>query len=150
VSGDALVMGLGGRSLALDTSLVASIVETLVRHLPGRAGFIEGVISFRGEPVVVVDIWRAFSGPDAGGGRTGGARRVVVVREGGRTLGLDIGPAEISFLWRDGLEGAAEGSSSSASSSGVVSAGGGTVERIDWGKLFDEAAAILSAQRSGV
>jgi hypothetical protein len=162
--GDKLIFELARRRFALHTDEVDKVVEVeRLSYLPGQNGIVSGVISLVGEPVTVVDVSKVFSlAPPA----TGGLKKVVVVRRGNMTLGLDIGPAPVTFAWEEDLEKGGEesggqggkggngGEVSDAAQktwsgpyvSGTVPGGEETVEIIDWPALFKEAARILSSE----
>lgn len=147
--GDLLVVDLDGTGFALDTRDVASIVETeRIPFLPGRSGFITGIISLRGEPVAVVDLRKVFKKPPKGG-QEEGPLKVVVVRGKNRILGLDIGSAAVSFMWKEDLKGKVLGDSDREYTKGKVDLGTGAVQFIDWGALFDKASGMLSTEGTG-
>src|SRR3989304_1468245 len=99
---DRLVFRMGGKFFSIDTSVVDGVMEAeKVFFLPGQGGAVEGIISMRGEPVAVVDIGRVLDTGDGDG--KDAPRKIIVVREREKVVGLDIGVNEVSFLWeRDG------------------------------------------------
>lgn len=150
MDGDKIVIECDGARFALDASAVAGIVEVgKLSCLPGCKGFVSGMISLRNEPVTVVDIRGVFQGLPA---KTAPVpRRVIVLKEKGRTLGLDVGSAGISFLWKDDMAGRTVEGSSGRYTKGRIETGDGQappVYVIDWPALFDEAVRILSPERS--
>ena len=61
MEGDKLVIALGNGKYALDTKTVAGIIELQkLPFLPGKSGFVAGVVSFRNEPVTVIDLKAAL------------------------------------------------------------------------------------------
>lgn len=148
MKGDKLVIELDGARFALDTAIIAGIVEVRsIPFLPGQTGFVNGIISLRNEPVTVVDIRRVFGVEKKAGGSP---HKVVVVREKNRLLGFDIGSADISFLWEEELKDRAAGKGSSNFTSAKLDPESNPVELIDWSALFTEAARILSTEETGV
>ena len=139
--GDRLIFKLGARLFALDTPEVDKVVEVLrLSYLPGQGGIVSGVVSLGGEPVTVVDAARALNAPAPG---PGALKKVVVVRRGSMTLGLDIGAAPVTFEWET-RPGEDEGAALGGRTPGHK--GDKTVEPVDWPALFREAARILSSK----
>lgn len=142
MQGDKLVIGLDAGSYALDTRGIAGIVEMeRLPFLPGKRGFVSGIISFRNEPVTVIDL-RSALGDFTGAEKA--AHKVVVLRDKNRFLGIDIGAANISFLWNEEIEGATN--ERGLYTSGRIYAGGGPVDIIDWQALFNETTRLLTAE----
>ena len=124
---DRLVFEIDGRLFGLSTSVVDSVIEVeRVFFLPGRKGIVNGVVSFKGDPVTVVDARMALTG----GGNKNRAlpQRIIVVREKNRSIGLDIGTLQAYCLM-----------------AGEQGAGAKPVEDINWIGLFNEAQNILSS-----
>lgn len=147
---DKLVIALHGLKLAVDTAEVAGIVA--VRHatyLPHQSGVVSGIISLRGEPVTVIDVCRAF---DYRRGEPNGARelKVVVVRDAKRAIGLDVGTAEISFLWKEELKKSVLHEGGAGFSRGTIELDRDIFIIVDWRALFDEASRALTTQKEHV
>ncbi len=149
MNGDKMVVELEGFSIALDTAIVAGIREVeRLPFIPGQKGLVSGMISMRNEPVTVINIHSAF-GMASGARAEQGPRKIIVLNDRGRVLGIDIGSSEVSFLWgeeikdkitlHDGryIKGRIEGKK-------------GPIRLIDASALFDEAARILSSDGSSV
>lgn len=142
MNGDKLIISLGSGRFALNTKTVAGIVECAeIPFLPGQSGFVTGIISFRNDPVVVVDARAAIGEP---GQATPASHKIIVLAEKGRSLGIDIGEAEVSFMWDEDIEGS-DNEYSAPYSSGRVHLEDGAVNIIDWQALFNETSTILSA-----
>ncbi|OGQ07428.1 MAG: hypothetical protein A2W38_02705 [Deltaproteobacteria bacterium RBG_19FT_COMBO_58_16] len=143
---DKMVVELEGFSIALDTKLVAGIKEVeKLPFMPGQKGLVSGIISLRNEPVTVINIHRAFGITAA---EPTGPRKIIVIKDKDRLLGVDIGSSEVSFLWGNELEGKVtlhEG----RYIKGRIEGKKGPIRLIDPGALFDEATRILSAEGSG-
>lgn len=147
MAGDKLVISIEGRRYALDTSAVASIVEVgHIPFIPGRTGFVKGIISLRGEPVTVVDLKAALGLNPEG---TGGLKKIIVLREKNRSIGLEIGSAEVSFAWKEELSGELLPGGGKFIK-GSFDFAGGAVAVIDWAALFYEAARVLSSDGTGI
>ncbi|MFQ5428382.1 MAG: response regulator [Thermodesulfobacteriota bacterium] len=96
---DKLTFRLGDNYYAIETARVYGIIESKdIYFLPGRLGFVKGVISLRGETVAVLD-GSVLSGRSSGKTNTPG--KIVVIKEENRFLGIDISDAEIFFKWGD-------------------------------------------------
>ncbi|MBI5562154.1 MAG: chemotaxis protein CheW [Deltaproteobacteria bacterium] len=148
---DKLAIGLCGLKLALDTAEVAGIVS--VRHaayMPHQSGFVSGVISLRGEPVAVVDVSRAFDCPQEDAPDKAPSRKVIVVKDASRTLGLDVGAADVYFLWTEELKKSVPGESRAGFAKGTIELDRDRYIIIDWRALFDEAARVLATEESHV
>lgn len=144
MNGDRLVIECGGVRLALGTSDVAGIVEvSKVPYLPGQSRFVNGIISFRNEPVAVVDIRKVFQGlsPE----KADGEKKIIVLKQKGRTLGIEIGSARIFFIWNREAAEMTPGVKGQYIE-GKIELEDGPVYILDWRKLFDETARILSLE----
>ncbi|MBI5642034.1 MAG: chemotaxis protein CheW [Deltaproteobacteria bacterium] len=141
VGGDKLVITIDGVRLALETSDVAGIVEvSKLPFLPGRKGFVSGIISLRGEPVTVADLKKAF-GLDPG---ENGAHKIIVLRDAACTLGLDAGGAEVSFIWAEGLKDKTVTEKVLGYVKGTIETDEGPIGLVDWKRIFEDAAKLLS------
>lgn len=145
MSEDKLVIGLNGIKLAINTSEVAGIVA--VQHptyLPNQSGFVSGVISLRGEPVTVVDVRKAFNLQSSPVAR----HLVIVVTDAKRTLGLDTGEAETSFLWTEDLKQSLHSGNGEKYSKGVITLDTNNYIIVDWRAMFDEAVRLLQTDET--
>lgn len=151
LNGDKIVIECDGARFALDAGAVAGILEVgRLAYLPGGKGFVSGMISLRNEPVTVVDIRGIFQGLPSE--TPASLRRVIVLKEKGRVLGLDVGSAAISFLWGEDIAGREVAGPPGRYTKGKIEAGEGQshpVYVIDWPALFDETVRILSPEGSG-
>ncbi|MFQ5736703.1 MAG: chemotaxis protein CheW [Thermodesulfobacteriota bacterium] len=144
---DKMVVELEGFSIAIDTGLVAGIKEVeQLPFMPGQKGLVSGIISLRNEPVTVINIHRAFGIASAGSeNERPGPRKIIVINDKGRLLGIDIGSSVVSFLWGEELKGKVtmhEG----RYIKGRIEGKKGPIRLIDPGALFDEASRILSTE----
>lgn len=141
--GDKLVIDLDCGRYALETGSVAGVVEKeRLPFLPGGRGFASGIISFRSEPVAVIDLHAALGDF---GARAPSSHKVIVLKEKGRVLGVDIGDSGVSFLWDEEIEGKAT-QEKGLYTSGRIHAGGRPIDLIDWPALYDETLRMLSAE----
>lgn len=148
MNGDKLVIELGAERYALDTALVSGIVSVeRVPFLPGQSGFVSGIISLRNEPVTVIDLRKVFSAdaPEA----PAGLRKVIVVRDKNRLLGLDIGSSNVSFIWEEETKRTDNSAGSGAFISGTIGPEESPIRIINWTALFLEASRILSTEEAG-
>lgn len=147
---DRLIITSGETKLCLSASDIIGIIEAeRLSFMPGQSGIVAGVITLRGSAVAVIDVAKAFDGMEAASIKAG-PRKVVVVGDKTRVLGLDIGSAVISFLWEEGSDGLSVTGESGVFSNGLVRAGGASIRVIDWHALFEETSRILSSEGSGV
>jgi len=94
---DRLTFRINKKNYAINTARVYGIIEAEdIYFLPGRTGFIKGVISLRGETVTVLDS-SVLSGSLNSELKTPG--KIIVIKNESRFLGIDISDAEISFIW---------------------------------------------------
>ena len=142
MEGDKLVIALGNGRYALDTKAVAGIIELeKLPFLPGKSGFVAGVVSFRNEPVTVIDLKSAL-GDFTGAAPTG--HKIIVLSSKGRLLGIDIGSSQVSFIWDNELKGKTTGEKG-LYTAGRIYAADGPVDIIDWQTLFNETTRLLTA-----
>lgn len=144
MEGDKLVITLGNGRYALDTRAVAGIIELeKLPFLPGKRGFVSGVVSFRNEPVTVVDL-KAALGDFTGTELTG--HKIIILNSGGRLLGADIGPSLISFIWDEETRGRTAGEKG-LYTTGRIYTEDGPVDIIDWQAIFNETTRLLAADK---
>lgn len=143
MDGDKLVIELDTGRFAVDTRLIAGIVEMEnIPFLPGQTGFVSGIISLRNEPVTVVNLRTAI------GDFTGGSalrHKVVVLRDSTRLIGLDIEEAEVTFIWDDASTGRTT-AEKGLYTSGRIYTEGEPIDIIDWSAIFNETSRILSSE----
>ncbi len=96
---DKLAFRLPDKYYAIDTANVYGIIEAgEVYFLPGARGSVRGVISLRGETVPVLDT-SLLSGIAPKSRQAPG--KVVVMEQGGRYIGIDLGESEVFFIWEN-------------------------------------------------
>ena len=106
---DKLLISTDREIFAVDANMVAGIIETKQLHmLPiisshpalGKTGFIKGVITQRGEVIVVISLENLFKAAPVQNGRT---HRLVIIKKDASSLGIYVGAKELSFLWKEEL-----------------------------------------------
>lgn len=143
MEGDKLVISLGSGRFALDTKAVAGIIELeKLPFLPGRSGFVSGIVSFRNEPVTVIDLLGALGDFTEA---AGAGHKIIILSAKGRLLGIDIGSSQVSFIWEEELKGRATGEKG-LYTSGRIYAEEGPIDIIDWQALFNETTRLLTTE----
>lgn len=143
---DLLVFDIDGTAYGFKTSIVAGVVEPdRPSFIPGQKGFVNGIISLRGEPVAVIDLCAAFGAKQ----EQRASRKVVVIREKENLIGFDIGSAAVSFIWKEDLEKKGTFAGADKRVLMAVDLGGSTVNLIDWKAFLDEAAQAMSGNTEG-
>jgi purine-binding chemotaxis protein CheW len=151
---DKLVFDLDGRQIALDLASVDSVVEVQrVFFMPGQRGPVKGMISKRGEAVTVVDLRRVFGLVETRKDKN----KIVIVRDGGRVLGLSIGGGNCTFLWKEDLKGPEPSHDLSPElseqvsrfTSRLIEKDGKPIELLNWVGLYDEATSVLKTGAGG-
>ncbi len=151
--GDKIVFQLGTRRFGLDIETVHRILEVeRVFFIPGQSGFVNGMVSLMGEPVAVINCAKALNAPEDRDGNAAGARRIIVVREKGAMVGIDVNGALISFVWGEKIKDVHRPEKGMEAAHrfirGILEAGQAPpVELIDCAAVFEETKKILSAQR---
>ncbi len=94
---DKLAFRLSDKYYAIETTSIHGIIEARdLYFLPGRKGSLRGVVSLRGETVTVLDASLLQGVPPKGGRKPG---RVIVIKEDNQYIGIDLGDADIFFIW---------------------------------------------------
>jgi len=94
---DRLTFRIDKKYYGIDTRDVYGIIEAKdVYFLPGKSGFVRGVISLRGETIAVLDSSVLCASL---GGRIKASGKIIIIEKENRFLGLDITGAEIFFIW---------------------------------------------------
>jgi chemotaxis signal transduction protein len=142
MTGDKLIFEVRGQRFGVDTSGVAGILEAgKTSAIPGQTGIIRGVISLRGDPVAVVDAAVVFTGsPEPRGARD----KVVVVRDLGHLLGINIGPVKPYFVWSEELKNFHVTDEKGPYTKGRIETGEHPISIVDCTALFEEAARVLA------
>lgn len=128
---DRLIFELGGRRLAVNLGDVLGIINAeRFYHVPGQSDPVEGMVSRRGEVVAVANI-RKYLGMDGGGNEE--KNKVIIVKDGKKTLGLLIGDSDVIFKW----EGSAKNEGDSPEEEKPF-------EFLDWSPIYDVVTSALT------
>ncbi len=167
---DQLIFEAAGRLFGFETDHIHKVLETeRVYFLPGQSGAVTGIVTLSGEPVTVLDTFSLLSvaPPVTAEQKSTDAEfhRIIVVTDGERLLGFDIGASEISFVWNERPEEAESAERPNepeeAEKTDVqrlvttehevkekIDINGRSIESIDWLPYFDIATDILSTERA--
>lgn len=158
---DKLLISLGNETFAVDADAVAAVVETerffmlpILQPLAfcPRPGFIKGVITRRGDVVIVIDIRNLMGMPaspdkfDQGQARDKGPYRVAIVKKDDATLGAYLGKKELSFLWREDLSGLEFQPSGENYIQGLIDPSGRKIKLLDWQRILEETQRAISCR----
>ncbi len=169
---DRMIFEADGRLFGFETGHIYKILETeRVYFLPGQSSPVTGIVTLSGEPVTVLDTFSLLSvAPPAAADDEPATEfhRIIVLADGERMLGFDIGASEISFVWAERpAEAASEIEPNKPSRPGragqieeqravteqsepreKIDVRGRSIETVDWLPYFDIAADILSTERA--
>ena len=101
--------------------------------IPGQAPPIKGMISLRGEAIAVADIKELLGASCEDDPEK--SKKVIIVKDKSRTLGLSIGDEEVLFEWQENTDG--EGDDGR----------GKEAHSFDWIPVYDKVTAILSSKK---
>ena len=129
-----LIFKINGHRLAVALDDVYSIVGAEHFYaIPGQAPPIKGMISLRGEAIAVADIKELLGASSEDDPEK--SKKVIIVKDKSRTLGLSIGDEDVLFEWQENLD---------------VPGGDGRSEEtrsFDWIPVYDKVTAILSSKK---
>ncbi len=150
--GDKLIIEFQGLRLGINTSIIAGIVEMdALPFLPGQKGLVSGIISLKNEPVVVADLPAAFERTEALPRQR--PHKVIIISQGGKTLGLDAGRGALTFLWNEDISAGPKTEKQENPlkyADEIIETTRGRVLIINWRLIFEEAARILSTHGAGI
>ncbi|MCK4738809.1 MAG: chemotaxis protein CheW [Deltaproteobacteria bacterium] len=137
-AGDIVIFELNKNKLALELSDVDKIIEVdKIFLMPGAAKAsdkIRGVISNKGEAVVIVNLATIFN-PEA---VNVSPEKIIILKERvkgvTKVLGLSIGEAVISFFWKNEITGGHNGTAQDAS-----------FKMLNWKSLYDRTVQALAS-----
>lgn len=155
---DKLLIHVDDNIFAVDADAVAAVVETerffmlpmLTSPSPpngeghGEAGFIKGVITRRGDVVVVVDIGDIFGVQTV---QDEGKYKVIVLKKDALCLGIYYGTKGLSFLWREDLKNLEFKPLTGDYIQGVIDPSGKKIRILDWQRILEEAQQLASGKR---
>ncbi|MFZ3071936.1 MAG: chemotaxis protein CheW [Thermodesulfobacteriota bacterium] len=133
-AGDILLFDIGKRLFRLDINSVECVMEAEdVFFMPGLRPPVMGVVTYRGEPVTVVNV-KEISGD------TGTFEKpyiIIIAGDGKKTVGLCVGGKKPTFA-RSGEENRSAGGIKNTEVNGAPA------ELLNWMELYDETRKILS------
>lgn len=141
LKGDKIVFDIGGNRYALNTEHITSVVEVeRVFFMPGAKSFIDGVISLKGDPVLVVNL-AGVIGLEEG---SEGPKKVIVLQDKRGPIGLNIGDSRIFFLWNDELEGFEVKEEEGRYIFASIDLVGRPIKLVDWKSIYTDAEEMMS------
>ena len=106
-------------------------------------GFIKGVITRRGDVVVVVDIGDLFGVPSVQGE---GRYKVLVLKKDALCLGIYVGAKGLSFLWEEDLKNLEFKPLTENYIQGMIDPSGKKIRILDWQKILEETQRLVSSR----
>ncbi|MBI3752522.1 MAG: chemotaxis protein CheW [Deltaproteobacteria bacterium] len=158
---DKLLVSLDNETFAVDADAVAAVVETeRFFMLPmlkfpfscPRPVFIKGVITRRGDVVVVIDIGSLLgitASPDRfnqGQAHDTGPYRVAIMKKDASSLGVYLGKKELSFLWSEDLKSLEFEPSGENYIQGLIDPSGRKIKLLDWQRILEETQKAVSCR----
>ncbi|MDP2682341.1 MAG: chemotaxis protein CheW [Deltaproteobacteria bacterium] len=160
--GDKLLIYIDDKIFAVDADTVDALVETerffmlpmLQSHSfsapyplhgggQGAVGFIKGVITRRGDVVVVVDIGDLFGAPSVQGE---GRYKVLVLKKDALCLGIYVGAKGLSFLWEEDLKNLEFKPLTENYIHGMIDPSGKKIRILDWQRILEETQRLVSSR----
>lgn len=150
--GDKLLIYIDDKIFAVDADAVAAVVETeRFFMLPmiqsnsffRKPGFIKGVITRRGDVVVVVDIGDLFGAPSVQGE---GRYKVLVLKKDALCLGIYVGAKGLSFLWEEDLKNLEFKPLTENYIQGMIDPSGKKIRILDWQRILEETQRLVSSR----
>ena len=144
--GDKLLIYIDDKIFAVDADAVAAVVETerffMLPMLQSK--FIKGVITRRGDVVVVVDIGDLFGAPSVQGE---GRYKVLVLKKDALCLGIYYGAKGLSFLWEEDLKDLEFKPLTGDYIQGIIDPSGKKIRILDWQRILEETQQLASGKR---
>lgn len=151
--GDKLLIHIGGETFAVEADAVVAVIETerffmLPMFQSISSKFIKGVITRRGDIIVVIDIGNLFGMPPV---EDKGPHKVAILRNDASSLGI-LAPTEggrsakkLSFLWKEDLAGLEFKPVNEDYIQGVIDPSGKKIRLVDWQKILEETQKAVSS-----
>ena len=143
--GDKLLIYIDDKIFAVDADAVDAVVETerffMLPMLQSK--FIKGVITRRGDVVVVVDIGDLFGAPSVQGE---GRYKVLVLKKDALCLGIYCGSKGLSFLWEEDLKNLEFKPLTENYIQGMIDPSGKKIRILDWQKILEETQRLVSSR----
>ncbi|MBI5874860.1 MAG: chemotaxis protein CheW [Deltaproteobacteria bacterium] len=156
--GDKLLMHIGDETFAVEADAVVAVVETerffILPMFQSASSckmpeFIKGVITRRGDIIVVIDIGNLFGMPPVQGK---GPHKVAILKKDASSLGI-LAPAEgggsakkLSFLWKEELAGLEFKPINEDYIQGMIDPSGKKIRLVDWQKILEETQKVVSSK----
>ena len=143
--GDKLLIYIDDKIFAVDADAVDAVVETerffMLPMLQSK--FIKGVITRRGDVVVVVDIGDLFGAPSVQGE---GRYKVLVLKKDALCLGIYCGSKGLSFLWEEDLKNLEFKPLTENYIQGMIDPSGKKIRILDWQRILEETQRLVSCR----
>ena len=143
--GDKLLIYIDDKIFAVDADAVDAVVETerffMLPMLQSK--FIKGVITRRGDVVVVVDIGDLFGAPSVQGE---GRYKVLVLKKDALCLGIYVGAKGLSFLWEEDLKNLEFKPLTENYIHGMIDPSGKKIRILDWQRILEETQRLVSSR----
>ncbi|MBI3399392.1 MAG: chemotaxis protein CheW [Deltaproteobacteria bacterium] len=145
-------MNIGRETFAIEADMVVGIVETSRLHLlpfiqaafPSEKGrFIKGVITQRGEVIIVIGLENLFGLPSTQEERP---YRVAVIKKDAANLGIYVGKKKLSFLWKEELANLEVKPSNENYTLGFIDPSGKRIRLLDWQNILEETQKLLGGR----
>lgn len=139
--GDKLLVDIGGALYGIEATMVVAIIEVdrfflLPQIASGdKKEFLKGVITRRGEVIVVIDLERLLKIPAASDEKP---YRVIIVKRDSVYLGMCIGRRELSFLWKEELANLEFKPIGEPYTAGMIDPSGKKIRLLDWQEIFKD------------
>ena len=140
-AGDMLLFDAGGKVFCLDINSVECVMEAEdVFFMPGIRPPVMGVVTYRGEPVTVVNI----KGSSGDAGPLERPYTIIIAGDGKRTIGLCAGGKKPSVARANEIKISAAEESRAGRGIENTEVNGAPAEILNWMELYDETKKILS------
>lgn len=159
--GDKLLIYIDDKIFAVEADAVAAVVETeRFFMLPSSLGidfksvptlrkpeFIKGVITRRGDVIVVVDVGSLFGMPSVRpSNQNEGTCKVAVLKKDASYLGIYAGAKGLSFLWKEELKNLEFKPLTENYIQGMIDPSGKKIRLLDWQRILEETQKLLSCR----
>ncbi len=140
-TGDILLFDTGKRLFFLDINSVECVMEAEdVFFMPGLRPPVMGVVTYRGEPVIVVDV-KEVSGDT---GTTERPYTIIIAGDGKKTIGICVGGQKPSVTRVNEVKISDEEENRGGRGLENTEVNGSPAELLNWMELYDETRKILS------
>jgi len=140
-TGDILLFDTGKRLFFLDINSVECVMEAEdVFFMPGIRPPVMGVVTYRGEPVTVVDVKETSSDAKT----LDGPYTIIIAGDGKKTIGLCVGGKKPSVTRVNEVKISDEEKNRGGRGLKNTEVNGSPAELLNWMELYDETRRILS------